>query len=334
MRAAWLENGQLSVRDLPGPDAAPGWARIRVTLAGICGTDLELARGYKGGFAGVPGHEFVGVVEAAPDAPEWLGRRVTGSITIACGSCDLCRAGLPGHCRNRRVLGVLGHPGALADCLTLPVANLHAVPDSVPDAAAVFCEPLAAALQVLEQVTVTPQTRAAVVGDGRLGLPAAWALARTGAAVTLFGHHPERTDWGAERGVRWQPADSGEPRAFDLVLEATGAPGGAAAALRLVRPRGTLVLKSTMAAPATLNLAGVVVDEITVVGSRCGPFPKALAWLAAADAPPVARLVAAEYPLDRAPEAWARAQRPGTLKVLLRPGIRNRPAAPSVLALP
>ncbi len=319
MRAVWLENGRVSVRDLPMPEVVPGWVRIRVTLAGICGTDLELARGYKGGFAGVPGHEFVGVVDAAPTAPGWLGRRVTGSITIACGACDLCRSGLSGHCRERRVLGLLGHPGALAEYVTLPVANLHAVPDRVPEAAAVFAEPLAAALEITEQVPVPPRTRAAVVGDGKLGLPAAWALARAGAAVTLVGRHPERLAWCAGMGICGVPADGGEPRAFDLVVEATGTPDGGAAALRLVRPRGTLVLKSTTAAPATLNLVSVVVDEITVVGSRCGPFPAALAWLAAPDAPPVARLVAAEYPLNRALEAWAHASRPGTLKVLLKP---------------
>lgn len=320
MRAVWLEKGRVSVRDLPLPEVAPGWALVRVTLAGICGTDLELARGYKNGFAGVPGHEFVGVVEAAPSAPPWAGRRVTGTITIACNACDLCQAGLPGHCRKRRVLGIAGHPGALAEYLTLPVANLHAVPDTVPDAAAVFTEPLAAALRITEQVPVTSQTRAAVVGDGKLGLLAAWALARAGAAVTLVGRHPERLTWCAGMGIRYLSAGGGEPRAFDLVVEATGTPDGWQAALRLTRPRGTLVLKSTTAAPVELNLAPVVVDEITVVGSRCGPFPAALAWLAAADAPPVAHLVAAEYPLERAPEAWAHAVRPGTLKVFLKPG--------------
>lgn len=320
MQAAWLENGQVSVLDLPFPEVAPGWALVRVTLAGLCGTDLELARGYKGGFAGVPGHEFVGVVAAVPTAPGWLGRRVTGTITIACGACDLCRAGLPGHCRERRVLGLLGHPGALAEYVTLPVANLHAVPENVSDVAAVFTEPLAAALRITEHVPMTSQTRAAVVGDGKLGLLAAWALARAGAAVTLVGRHPERVAWCMAMGIGCLPAGGGEPRAFDLVVEATGTPDGWQAALRLTRPRGTLVLKSTTAAPVELNLAPVVVDEITVVGSRCGPFPAALAWLAAADAPPVARLVAAEYPLERAPEAWAHAARPGTLKVLIKPG--------------
>jgi threonine dehydrogenase-like Zn-dependent dehydrogenase len=318
MRALWLENQSLSLRDdLPLPKPGAGEALIRVRLAGICGTDLELLRGYAP-FAGILGHEFVGEVAEADD-PGLIGRRVAGEINIVCGRCDACRAGRPTHCENRTVAGIRNRHGAFAEYLTLPMANLHPVPDSVPDEAAVFAEPLAAALEIQSQVAVRPSERVLVVGAGRLGQLVAQTLALTGCELSVVARHPRQHALLAGRGIRTVAEDSIPSRRFDLAVEATGSPLGFELARRAVRPRGTLVLKSTHAGGAmAVDLSALVVDEITVVGSRCGPFGAALRLLERKAVDP-AGLIDAEYPLDRAVEAFGRAGQSGVLKVLVRP---------------
>jgi len=233
-------DGQPAIKEVPRPEPGPGEVLVRVHLAGICRTDLEVLKGYHG-FKGVMGHEFVGEVAAPADSP-WLGQRVAGEITIGCGACDLCRRGLAGHCRQRQVLGLKDHDGAFASYLRLPAANLHAVPPEVPDIFAVFTEPLAAALRVLEAAPASPSARVLVVGDGSLGLQISWVLALSGAEVHLAGHHPEHLALARPRGVATSlPADlpAGD---YDIVVEASGSPSGLELALTRVRPRGTVVM--------------------------------------------------------------------------------------------
>ncbi len=318
MRALVLADGHPSLRDdHPEPRRAPGEARVAVRLAGICDTDLQLARGYLA-FRGVPGHEFVGIVEEADD-DTWIGARVVGEINAGCGTCERCRRGDPRHCAARTVLGIDGRDGAFAERLVLPEANLHRVPASISDEAAVFAEPLAAACRVVAQRPVAAGERAVVLGDGKLGLLIAAVLGHAGAEVRLAGHHPAKLAlaraWGVEGVLEDDlPADRGA----DLVVDATGSARGLEAALRLVRPEGTVVLKTTIAGEHRGSLAPVVIDEITVVGSRCGPFPPALALLADG-VPDVAPLVEAIHPLADGVAAMDAAARPGARKVLLRP---------------
>lgn len=317
MRALWLENRELALRDgVPALAAATGEALIRVRLAGICGTDLALARGYLP-FTGIPGHEFVGEVVAAVN-PRWIGRRVVGEINLSCGRCDPCREGRPTHCGNRTVLGIRDRHGAFAEYLSLPEANLRHVPDGVPDEAAVFTEPLAAALEILEQVDLRPSDRVLLVGAGRLGQLVAQTLALTGCELRVVAKHPRQRRLLAERGISTLGEGEVAAKGFDVVVEATGAPAGFALARRAVRPRGTLVLKSTYRGEVAVDLAALVVEEITLVGSRCGPFPAALRLLERRAVDPVP-LIDAEYPLEQAIEAFDHAARPGTLKVLVRP---------------
>jgi threonine dehydrogenase-like Zn-dependent dehydrogenase len=317
VRGLWLEDRRLRVRDdLPVPDPAPGEARIRVRLAGLCHTDLELQRGYYP-YTGVLGHEFVGVVDAAPDAPEWVGRRVVGEINATCGTCETCRAGRPSHCEQRTVLGIVNRDGAFADVLTLPLANLHAVPDAVPDDVAVFVEPVAAACQILRQVPIAPADRVVVYGDGKLGQVIAQVVATTGCALTVVGRHPRKLAHLASRGIATQ-TEAPPARRADVVVECTGRREGLQAALAALRPRGTLVLKSTFAGETSLNLSAIVVDEIVVVGSRCGPFAPALDALASGTVD-VVPLIDARFALADAVDAVARAATPGTLKVLIAP---------------
>jgi len=316
MRGLWLEDGMLRLRsDLELPQPPPGEARISVLNAGICGTDLELSKGYYP-FRGVPGHEFVGRVEAAPGHEAWIGRRVAGEINAVCRRCETCRAGRPRHCEARTVLGILGRDGAFAEHLTLPVENLHSVPEEVGDEAAVFAEPLAAALEIQEQVSIGPSDRVVVVGDGRLGNLVAQTLALTGCDLLVVGRHPAKLDLLASRGIRTGLAGELEARRADVAVECTGAPDGFEAALRAVRPRGTLVLKSTYAGTLAMNVSSVVVDEVTLVGSRCGPLDAALELLASGRID-VAPLVHARYPLEAAVDAFAHAARPAVLKVLV-----------------
>jgi threonine dehydrogenase-like Zn-dependent dehydrogenase len=295
-----FEKGRARVAEVPRPVVRKGFTLIRVVLSGICNTDLELRRGYHG-FSGIPGHEFVGIVEGPRSSP-LVGKRVVGEINLACRRCDWCRKGLGRHCPRRTVLGILGHPGAHAEYLTLPENNLYIVPARIRDDEAVFVEPLAAACEIRDQVDVTGKTRAAVLGSGKLGLLCAAVLSEAGAKVTLLG--------------RASPA---KPRSFDLVVEATGEPSGMPRAIELAAPRGTIVWKSTHHAPARFDAAPVVVNEITIVGSRCGRFEPALDLLARKKVG-VTNLLSAEFPLSQALRAFALAAKPGVRKVLLRPG--------------
>lgn len=298
--------------DYPEPALAPGEALIRPHLAGICNTDIEITRGYMA-FCGVLGHEFVGTVERCDD-PAWVGRRVVGEINAACLRCPTCLRGDPTHCPNRTTLGIDRRDGAMAERFTLPVSCLHEVPASVPDEAAVFVEPLAAAVEIFEQSHVRPSDRLAVVGDGKLGAMIVQVLRLTGCPLTLIGRHPERWDLFRRQGVRCISGDQITHERFDLVVDCTGQPAGLATARRLVRPRGRIVLKSTFFAPSELNLTMVVVDEVQLVGSRCGPFGPALNLLARGLIE-TAPLISASYPLQDGLRAFEAAH--GHMKVLL-----------------
>ncbi len=323
MLALWLEDGRLSVRaDAPMPAPAAGEALIRVSLAGICSTDLELVKGYAGGFRGVLGHEFTGVVTAVgdPGAPEaaWVGQRVVGTINLGCRRCAVCLGEGPEHCPNRTTLGIHDKDGVFADYVTLPVANLLAVPAGVADEAAVFTEPLAAALRIREQIAVRPTARTAVVGPGRLGLLVAQVLALAGGDVVVLGRREATLALPRALGLAVGLVDEAADNAYDLVVEATGNDAGFAHSLRLARPRGTLVLKSTFHGRANVDLTKLVVAEINVVGSRCGPFAPALRLLERG-AVQVRPLIEAEYALRDGLAAFEHAARPGVRKILLRP---------------
>lgn len=309
------------MRDVPRPEGG-GEAVVRVALAGVCNTDLEIARGYAG-FQGTPGHEFTGTVEEAPrEFAHLRGRRVVGEINAGCGACELCRDGDARHCPRRTVLGIVGRDGAFAEYLRLPAANLLAVPDSIPDRRAVFTEPLAAACGVTERVRIDRGARVAVVGDGKLGLLCAQAIrVMTGARVTLVGKHESKMEVAARRGVetlKVEELGAESRRAFDFAVEASGSAAGFRTALGLLRPRGTLVLKSTFHGTTEIEAAPIVVDEISIVGSRCGRFAPALELLAR-DEVDVDSLVSEELPLSDAARAFERAAAPGVLKVLLKP---------------
>lgn len=295
------------------PQVAGQEALVRVRLAGICSTDLQILQGYMG-FRGVPGHEFVGEVSEGP--PNLMGKRVVGEINFACGSCEVCHHGLGRHCPTRRVMGILNADGGFAEYLVVPLTNLHVVPEAVGDEEAVFTEPLAAAFEIVEQAHVPPETEAIVLGDGKLGLLCAQVLHQTGARVTLVGKHEEKLKIVREVGIPAVTLSSWTPRQADFVVEATGATTGLALAMETVRPRGTLVLKSTVARPHTLSLAPLVINEITVIGSRCGPFPPALRALARQSIA-VAPLVSKTFPLAGGVDAMRYAARPGVGKVLL-----------------
>jgi alcohol dehydrogenase len=299
MLALHIAGRRATMRETPRPRVKEGFALVRVIASGICSTDLQLLRGYYG-FQGVPGHEFVGVVEGPAQSPR-LGQRVVGEINLACRACDWCRRGLERHCPKRSVLGIVRHPGAHAEFLTLPEANLHPVPAEIADEEALFTEPLAAACEVLDQVRVTAGDRAAVLGPGKLGRLVAQVLQTAGAEVQLVG--------------RQTPA---RRAAFDLVVEATGSPAGMPRAIELVKPRGTIVWKSTHHGPARFDAAPLVVNEITVVGSRCGRFAPALELLRQRKVD-VRPLLAAEFPLRQGPRALREAGKAGMLKVVLRP---------------
>jgi len=303
-------------RDYPLPRPGDGEALVQVTLAGICNTDLEITRGYMD-FHGILGHEFVGIVRAASDTA-LLGRRVVGEINAACGTCPRCLAGMPTHCANRTVLGISGRDGSFADYLALPQANLHVVPDSIPDEQAVFVEPLAAALEVLDQVHVRPTDRVIVLGDGKLGLLVARVLRLTGCDLTVIGKHPAKLARLDALGVTAITTERTGSRTADVVVDCTGNPSGFEMARSLVRPRGTIVLKSTFHGAPPLALTPVVVDEITIVGSRCGPFAAALRILERGLVV-VADLVSGVYPLSDGLAAFARAVEPDTIKILLQP---------------
>ena len=353
MKALRIEDHRVAVRDIEKPQPGPE-ALVRVTLSGICNTDLEISRGYAG-FQGTLGHEFVGVVESLaearpsgraehkdsilprrndPDdsnpepsltvgllpAPLQAGQRVVGEINAGCGRCNLCLAGDPRHCPQRTVLGIVGRDGAHAEFLRLPARNLHVVPAEVPDQRAVFTEPLAAACGILERTAITEDTRVAVTGDGKLGLLCAQVLALTGAPVLLVGKHAEKLRIASRRGIETASIEEARKRAreFDVVVEASGSASGFALALDLLHPRGLLVLKSTFHGATEINAARLVVDEISVVGSRCGRFAPALQLLQQ-NSIDVESLISEEYALADGVRAMQRAAERGVLKVLLRP---------------
>ncbi|MDP6372327.1 MAG: alcohol dehydrogenase catalytic domain-containing protein [Vicinamibacterales bacterium] len=318
MRALWIDRS-ITLRDVPLSVRADE-CRIRVTLAGICGTDLQLLDGYARdvGFTGVLGHEFVGVVEEVPSSVDssWMGQRVVGEINVGCGACDWCHRGVKEHCPARTALGIRGRPGAFAESLSLPAANLHRVPDQLGDRTAVFVEPTAAACRLLSQVPPTASDDVVVLGDGRMGLIVGQVLATTGARVTVVGKHADKL--AVARGLGLSSAVAGDlgERAADYVVDATGRPGGLAHALQIVKPRGTLVVKSTFHGEARLPLSALVVDEVRIVGSRCGPFAPAIDMLVSGRVR-VEPLIAETFSLDDHQAAFDLARR--SLKVLLRP---------------
>ena len=315
MLSLWLENQSLSLREVPKPHR-PGEALLRIRLSGICGTDLEMLRGYYP-FTGVLGHEFVGEVEESPD-PAWIGKRVVGEINLVCGVCEQCRNGRPSHCEQRSTLGISKRDGVHAEYASLPLANLHVVPDSVPDEAAVFTEPLAAALEIQEQVHIQPGDLVLLIGAGRLGQLIAQTLALTGCDLQVLARYPHQKALLESRKIRLIQEEAIQPRRWDVVVEATGSPSGFELARRAIRPRGTMVLKSTYRGEMKVNWSPFVVDEITVVGSRCGPFAPALRLLENGQVDPTA-MIAGQFPLENALEAFGMAQQPGRLKILLKP---------------
>ncbi len=319
MTGLWVEDGRVHLRDdIPRPVPPPGWALVAIITAGVCGTDLQILRGYAG-FTGVLGHEFVGrVVEGSP---EWLDRRVVGEVNIGCGRCDRCLASGGGHCDRRRVLGIRELNGAFAEFLVLPESNLHVVPDSVTDDEAPFVEPLAAVLRIAEQVEIPAGARLLVLGDGRLGQLAARSLHAAGHDVEVAGRHPSKLDRLRRLGIAVVSPGAG---AYDLAVECTGSPTGFDAALAALRPEGTLVLKSTCATPLRIDSSDIVVNEIQVVGSRCGPFAPALRALADRSVP-VADLVDATYPLEEAEQALEMAVSPDVIKVQIAPKSLQNP---------
>jgi 2-desacetyl-2-hydroxyethyl bacteriochlorophyllide A dehydrogenase len=297
------------------PEPVSGEALVRVSLAGICGTDLELVKGYYP-FTGIPGHEFVGEIVQAPDRPDRVGERVVGEINVACNTCRFCLEGLSAHCENRKVTGILNRNGLFAEYACLPLSNLFTVPASVSDDAAVLVEPLAAALEIQEQVKIAPEDRVLVLGAGRLGQLIAQVLALTGCDLLVSARYGKQRDLLDTHRIAWIDEKVPE-RFFDVVVEATGSPDGFAAASRTVRPRGTIVLKSTYQRHLPFDVSTIVVNEITLVGSRCGPFGSALHLLQTGQVAPEA-LIEHAYPLGEVLAAFEQAALPGALKVLLR----------------
>ncbi len=319
MHALWLEDQKLEYHaDLPEPVPTPGQALIRMRLAGMCSTDLELVRGYYP-FSGIPGHEFVGEVSSAPGNPAWLGKRVVGEINIACGECATCQKGLPRHCERRKTLGIHAWNGAMAEYLVLPIANLHIVLESLPDEMAVFTEPLAASYEILEQVQFHPEDRVLVIGAGRLGQLVAQVLQVAGCQLEVVARHPRQRQLLADRGIHLLSETDLEGRKFDIVIEATGSPAGFQLARQVLQPRGTIVLKSTYKGDVQVNLSSIVVDEVNLVGSRCGPFEPALKAMVEGKVNPLP-LIEASYTLEQGLFAFEHAGKPGALKVLIRPG--------------
>lgn len=316
MRALYWNGCELKLdSSRRAPQADDRTAVVKVRLAGICSTDLQIFNGYMG-FRGIPGHEFVGSVTEGPG--DFAGKRVVGEINFGCGQCEFCARDLSRHCPNRSVMGILNADGAFAEYVSVPTANLHVVPDSISDQEAVFTEPLAAAFEILAQIQLNPGDEVLIVGDGKLGNLCAQVVRLSGAKMTALGKHPEKLALIKKSGVRTLLLDDWKPRAFDVVVEATGSASGFELALGAVRPRGTLVLKSTIAGAHRLSLAPLVINEITVIGSRCGLFTPALEALEEKTVC-VTPLIEGIYSLQDGIEAVRQAGKPGTRKILLRP---------------
>ncbi|MBI5944428.1 MAG: alcohol dehydrogenase catalytic domain-containing protein [Chloroflexi bacterium] len=313
MKALWLENNQISMREIAQSNK-PGEALIKIRKAGICSTDLELVKGYYP-YKGILGHEFVGEVVSAPDA-SWVGQRVVGEINAVCGKCEACLNGRPTHCENRTVLGISNRDGVFAEFTSLPLENLYRVPDSVPDEQAVFVEPLAAALEIQQQMQIHPTDRVLLVGAGRLGQLIAQTLALTGCDLHVVARHAFQREILSARGIRTIAEENIQPQKWDMVVEATGSPDGFNLARRAVRPRGTMVLKSTYKGGMNVNFSSIVVDEINIIGSRCGPFEPALRLLEKREVDPGV-LISDQYKLQDSLKAFERAAQAGVLKVLL-----------------
>ena len=319
MKALRFDGNQLALAEVAIPNN-PHETLVKVLLSGICNTDLEIVRGYAG-FQGTIGHEFVGIVERADDRSAIVGKRVVGEINAGCRACERCLGGDARHCAQRTVLGIVGRDGAHAEYLTLPAGNLLVIPDEIPDEKAVFVEPLAAALGITEQVEFGPRTSVAIVGDGKLGLLCAMALALKSEHVTLIGKHPEKMAIGERAGVKsclLSDVSTAMQKSFDVVVEASGSESGFASAVDLVRPRGKIVLKSTFQGRPIWEASRVVVDEITIVGSRCGRFAPAVELLSSGRVDPTP-MISATFRLDEGVNAMGRAAEIGVLKVLLRP---------------
>lgn len=322
MKGLWLEEKQLRFRnDLPLPQLEAGEALIRLNLAGLCSTDLEMVKGYYP-FTGIPGHEFVGVVEHAPGNSEWEGKRVVGTISVWCGHCQPCRNGRTGHCENRRTLGIYNYNGVFAEFTKLPIYNLVEVHGAVPDSMAVFTEPLAAAAQILEQVQINSSDIVCVVGAGRLGILIAQVLKLTGCDLTVVVRRPEPAEMLQRMGIKTAYATELKEKSADLVVEVTGSAEGFATSKRLLRAAGILVLKSTFAGDVSVNLSSLVVDEIHLIGSRCGPFRPALHMMESGQVN-LQPLIQAKFPLEDGLLAFEEAAKPGRLKVFLDMGLRS-----------
>jgi threonine dehydrogenase-like Zn-dependent dehydrogenase len=315
MRGLVLAQGLSLQTDRPKPTPKPQEAIIQVLQAGICSTDLHMAKGYMD-FQGVLGHEFVGVVDDAPGNSTLVGKRVVGEINAACRVCPTCQNGRQTHCPNRTTLGIMGRDGAFADYLALPVENLHLVPDRMTNEQAVFIEPLAAACEIPQLVVTKPTDRVIIIGDGKLGLLCAQVLSLTGCHITLLGRHSKRHAWLTQKGIAVTSEIQDISAGADIVVEATGSPQGLTMATQLVRPRGTIVLKSTYHGEVLINMTELVINEISVIGSRCGPFAPALRLLAGGMIQ-VEPLIHARFSLSEGIKAMEQASQPGTLKVLL-----------------
>ena len=315
MDALWLENNRIDLRDVPRT-RKPNEALIRIRKAGICSTDLELVKGYYP-YTGIIGHEFVGEVIEAED-PAWIDQRVVGEINAVCNECEQCRNGRPTHCEQRTVLGIVNRNGTFAEYTSLPIANLHRVPDSVPDETAVFTEPLAAALEIQDQIQIKPTDRVLLVGAGRLGQLIAQTLALTGCNLHVLARHAHQQSLLKKRGIRIIAEENVQPWRWDIVVEATGSPNGFSLARKAIRPRGTMVLKSTYKGEMSVNFSSIVVDEINLIGSRCGPFEPALRLMESRQVDPTI-LIDSEFSLGEALKAFEHAAETGVLKVLVQP---------------
>ena len=314
MNAVWLENNKIDLRDITQA-RKPEEALIKIRKAGICSTDLELVKGYYP-YTGVLGHEFVGEVIEADDA-SWIRQRVVGEINVLCNQCEQCLHGRPTHCEKRTVLGIVNRDGTFAEYTQLPIANLHRVSDSIPDEMAVFTEPLAAALEIQQQIQIKPTDRVLLVGAGRLGQLIAQTLALTGCNLRVVARHAGQQNLLKARGIRIIDEEDILPWRWDVVVEATGSPTGFALARKAIRPRGTLVMKSTYTGEISVNFSSIVVDEINIVGSRCGPFAPALRLMESRQVDPTV-LIAQQFKLGDALKAFERAAETGVLKVLIQ----------------
>lgn len=318
MQALWLENQQLTFRDNIGlPELKVGEALIRTRLAGICSTDLELIKGYYP-FRGILGHEFVGEVIEAPGNSKWIGKRVVGEINLSCGECFECRAGRKTHCKNRTVLGIKNKNGVFAEFFTLPVRNLYTISDTIPDKMAVFCEPLAAAFEIQQQLHIKPSDRVLVIGAGRLGQLIIQTLSLTSCNLFAVVRREKQRKLLEGRSVEVFPHEQLTERSYDIVIEVTGSPDGFELARRAVRPRGTIVLKSTYEGKLTCDVSQIVVDEITLIGSRCGPFLPAIRLLDSRQIDP-RDMIEEVFSLRDGEQAFELASQPGIFKVLIRP---------------